>query len=105
MTKIKNKEIKIKKDETINDADILNDTLLSIKFLVDNFAIGLNEASNKWIYEHYKKGFDSLSETQQILFNLSFKKGWYQLEEAQQTKINEAIKQNSKKLSELNVNN
>lgn len=102
--KIKNEETKIQKDKTLNDADILNDTLLSFKFLVDNFAIGLNEASNKWIYEPYKKAFDSLSETQQTLFQLAFEKGWYALEEAEKTKINEAVKQNTKKLNELNVN-
>lgn len=101
--KIKNEETKIKRDKNINDSDILNDTLLSIKFLVDNFAIGLNEASNKWIYEHFKKAFDELSTAQQNLFQLSFEKGWYILEEADKTKINEAIKQNGKKIKELNV--
>lgn len=102
--KIKNEETKIIKEQSLNDADILNDTLLSFKFLVDNFAIGLNEASNKWIYEHYKKAFDSLSETQQTLFKLAFEKGWYTLEEAEKTKINETVKQNTKKVNELNVN-
>ena len=102
--KIKNEETKIKKDITLNDADILNDTLLSFKFLVDNFAIALNEASNKWIYEEYKKAFDKLSNTQQKLFQLSFEKGWYTLEESEKTKINKTYQQNNKKLNELNVN-
>ena len=104
MSKIKNEETKIKKDKTLNDKDILNDTLLSFKFLVDNFAISLNEASNKWIYEHFKNAFDSLSLTQQTLFNVSFEKGWYTIEEAEKTKINESLKQNAKNFNELNVN-
>lgn len=99
--KIQNEETKITKDKNLNDSDILNDTILSFKFLVDNFAIALNEASNKWIYEQYKKAFDSLSETQQTLFQLAFQKGWYKLEEAEKTKINESIKQNTKKQNEL----
>jgi len=102
--KIKNEETKIKKDKTINDIDMLNDTLLSFKFLVDNFAIALNEASNKWIYDNYKNIYDELSKTQQNLFQLSFQKGWYTIEEAEKTKINEAIKQNTKKQTELSVN-
>lgn len=102
--KIKNEETKIKKDTNLNDIDILNDALLSFKMLVDNFAIALNEASNKWIYDTHKKIFDELSKTQQCLFQLSFAKGWYQLEESDKTKINEAVKQNDKKKKELSVN-
>lgn len=102
--KIKNEETKIKKDTNLNDADILNDTLLSFKFLIDNYSIALNEASNKWVYETYKYIFDEISKTQQTLFQLSFQKGWYTLEEAEKTKINEALKQNEKKQKELNVN-
>lgn len=99
--KIKNEETKIKKDTNLNDIDILNDTLLSFKFLTDNYSIALNEASNKWIYETYKTIFDEISKAQQCLFQLSFEKGWYILEEAEKTKINEALKQNEKKQKEL----
>lgn len=102
--KIQNEETKIKKDTNLNDIDILNDTLLSFKFLVDNYAVSLNEASNKWIYDTYKNIFDELAIKQQTLFQLSFQKGWYKLEEADKTKINEASKQNEKKKSELSVN-
>lgn len=104
MGKIKNEETKINKDTTLNDLDILNDTLLSFKFLVDNFAVALNEASNKSIYDKFKLHFDELSKTQQTLFQLAFQKGWYTLEEADKQKINEAIKQNTKKQDELSVN-
>ena len=72
--KIKNEETKVRKHTSLNDTDILNDTLLSFKFLVDNYAIALNEASNKWIYDTYKNIFDELSKTQQQLFQLSFQK-------------------------------
>lgn len=99
--KIKNEETKIKKDINLNDIDILNDTLLSFKFLVDNYSIALNEASNKWIYEIYKNIFDELSQTQQRLFQLSFQKGWYIIEEAEKNKITESLKQNEKKQKEL----
>lgn len=102
--KIQNEETKIKKDTNFNDIDILNDTLLTFKFLVDNFAVALNEASNKWIYEQYKTIFDELSKTQTTLFQLSFQKGWYKLEEADKTKINEANKEYTKKQQELSVN-
>ena len=102
--KIDEKKSKIKKDTSLNDLDILNDTLLSFKFLVDNFAVALNEASNKFIYDKFKLQFDELSKTQQTLFQLAFQKGWYTLEEADKSKINEAIKQNTKKQTELSVN-
>jgi len=72
--KIKNEETKIIKDQSLNDADILNDTLLSFKFLVDNFAIGLNESSNKWIYEHYKKLLIHYLKHNKLFFNLRLKK-------------------------------
>ena len=102
--KIKNEETKVTKNTNLNDIDILNDTLLSFKMLVDNYAIALNEASNKWIYDTYKNIYDELSKTQQRLYQLSFQKGWYTIEEAEKTKINEAIKQNQKKQKELSVN-
>lgn len=101
---IKNEETKIKKDTKFNDIDILNDTLLTFKFLTDNYAIALNEASNKTIYEKYKEIFDVISQKQTELFQLSFKKGWYKLEEADKTKINKAFKEYTKKQKELSVN-
>ena len=102
--KIQNEETKIKKDTNFNDIDILNDTLLTFKFLLDNVAIDLNEASNKWIYDIYNSIFENLSIAQATLFQLSFQKGWYKLEEADKTKINEANKEYTKKQKELSVN-
>ncbi len=104
MSKIKNDEKKVKKTKDLNDIDILNDVLLSFKMLTDNYAIALNEASNNKIYNIYKKEFDSISQIQQELFNLSFKNGWYQLEEAKKQKIAETIKQFTNKTKELNAN-
>ena len=102
--KIKNEETKVKKDTSFNDIDILNDTLLTFKFLTDNFAVALNEASNKWVYEIYKSIFDEISKTQTTLFQLSFQKGWYKLEEAEKTKISETTKEYIKKEKELSIN-
>ena len=102
--KIQNEETKIKKDTTYNDIDILNDTLLTFKFLVDNFAIALNEASNKWIYDNYNSLFEKLTIAQANLFQFSFSKGWYKLEEAEKAKINTTKKEYTKKIKELNVN-
>ena len=79
--KIQNEETKVTKDNSLNDIDIINDTLLSFKFLVDNYAVALNEASNNNIYNLYKYIFDSLSKTQQEIYTLAFQKGWYKVEE------------------------
>lgn len=102
--KIQNEEKKLTKDINLNDSDILNDTLLSFKMLVDNYAISLNEASNNAIYQLYKNIFDKFSATQQELYQLAFQKGWYKLEEADKSKINETVKQFEQKTKELNVN-
>lgn len=104
MKKIQNEEKKVTKDTNINDIDIINDTLLSFKFLVDNYAVALNEASNKEIYDLYKYIFDKFSTAQQEIYNLAFQKGWYKIEEADKKKINETFQTFNKKLEELNVN-
>jgi len=102
--KIQNEETKVQKDTKFNDIDILNDTLLTFKYLVDNFAIALNEASNKWIYDNYNSIFEKLTIAQANLFQFSFQKGWYKIEEADKTKINESFKEYNKKQKELSVN-
>ena len=102
--KIQNEETKIQKNTNYNDIDILNDTLLTFKYLVDNFAVALNEASNKWIYDNYNSIFEKLTVAQANLFQFSFQKGWYKIEEAVKTKINETFKEYSKKQKELSVN-
>ena len=85
----------------MNDSDILNDILIGYKHLVVNYAIALNEASNKNIYKLYLNILESVSKTQAELFELSFKKGWYTLETAEETKIETAYEKFNKCLNEL----
>lgn len=98
---VKNKETKVIKNCYLNDCDILNDILISYKHLVSSYAIALNEASNKNIYDLYFKNFEIISSRQAKLFQFSFKNGWYKLETADKSKIDEAYKKFNKMLPEL----
>jgi len=99
--KIQNEETKVKKDTTFNDIDILNDTLLTFKFLVDNFAVALNEASNKWIYDNYNSIFEKLTIAQANLFQFTFSKGWYKLEQQPKSKITQDVQKFNQSKTEL----
>ena len=98
---VKNTKTPTKKGLALNDSDILNDILISYKYLVSSYATALNEASNKNIYKLFLSLLEQSSKIQAELFELSFKKGWYTLETADETKIETAYDKFSKCLTEL----
>lgn len=78
---------------------ILYDVLESLKNMVVNYAIALNEASSESIYKEYKKQFDKLSMMSKELFNYAYEKSWYKLEEVQATKITKEINKMQKEMN------
>ena len=98
---IKNNKTPQKKSYDMNDSDRLNDIIISCKHLVSNYAIALNEASNKNIYKLFFNLLEQSSKIQAELFELAFQKGWYTLETAEESKIETAYDKFNKCLSEL----
>ena len=98
---IKNTKTPVKKGKMLNDEDILNDILISMKHLVSSYGISLNEASNKNVYKLFFNLFTNSSKVQSDLFEMSFKKGWYTLETADEIKIENAYNKFNKCLSDI----
>ena len=98
---IKNTKIKTTSNCNMNDCDYLNDILISFKHLVSSYAIALNEASNKTIYNLFYELFESTSKLQAELFEKAFQNGWYQLETADETKIEKTFQKYNKLFNEL----
>ena len=61
---------------------MLNDVLASIKNMVVNYSIALNEASSEVIYKEYLKEFMELSSLAKELYNLEYSLAWVTLKEA-----------------------
>ena len=61
---------------------MLNDVLASIKNMVVNYSIALNEASSEFIYKEYLKEFMELSSLAKELYNLEYSREWVTLKEA-----------------------
>lgn len=89
MSKIKNTEVKIPKGLEINDKDITNSLLTTLKNMTKNYAVALTEASNDNLYKELKKQFDEISKLQRETFETLFRNGWYILEEADGAKVGE----------------
>jgi len=87
---LKNNKTAVKKGKKMNDEDILNDILISMKHLVSSYGIAINEASNKNIYKLFNSLLNNSSKLQAELFDMSFKKGWYTIETAENKKIDNA---------------
>ena len=61
---------------------MINDVLASIKNMVVNYSIALNEASSEFIYKEYLKEFMELSSLAKELYNLEYSLEWVTLKEA-----------------------
>ena len=61
---------------------MLNDVLASIKTMVVNYSIALNEASSEFIYKEYLTEFIELSSLAKELYNLEYSLEWVTLKEA-----------------------
>lgn len=75
---------------------MLNDVLASIKNMVVNYSIALNEASSEFIYKEYLKEFMELSSLAKELYNLEYSLEWVTLKEANSKDIKTLLtKQNN----------
>lgn len=98
---LKNTKVSVKKGKKLNDEDILNDVLISMKHLVSSYGIAVNEASNKNIYKLFNSLLNNSSKLQAELFDMSFKKGWYVIETAEDKKINNAYNKFNSSLKDI----
>ena len=71
---------------------MLNDVLASIKNMVVNYSIALNEASSEFIYKEYLKEFMELSSLAKELYNLEYSLEWVTLKEANSKDIKTLLK-------------
>lgn len=99
--KVQNPKQEVNKGLELNDENYLNDILVSLKYLVSNYACALNEASNSNYYNIVKQLFNEVSLLQRDFFDASFQRGWYCLERADSEKINSAIQKLQPQIKEL----
>lgn len=101
MKQIKNEEVKLEKDECMNEEDILNDILLSEKNISNNYSIAINEMSNKYLYKKIMNIFDDTKNISREIYNYMFSKGWYTVTPEEDNKISKSYTKYSNKLNEL----
>lgn len=70
---------------------LLDDVLSSIKSMVVNYSIALNEASSEFIYKEFLKEFNDLSLLAKEIYNLEYSLEWVTLKEAPVKNIKTAI--------------
>ncbi len=70
---------------------LLDDVLSSIKSMVVNYSIALNEASSEFIYKEFLKEFNDLSLLAKEIYNLEYSLEWVTLKEASVKDIKTAI--------------
>ena len=85
----------------LNDKDILNDILLSLKNASNNYSIAIDEMSNRMLFKEVFKIFDETKTKAREAYELAFSNGWYVLEKAETTKIDEAYNKMNKSKKEL----
>ena len=101
MSKINNPEVEVPTGIEINDKDIVNSLLSTLKTQVKNYAVAMTEASNDLLYEEYKNIFEHVSELQRETFEVLFRNGWYVLEEADGAKVGEKYNTLAQSFDEL----
>ena len=70
---------------------MLDDVLSSIKSMVVNYSIALNEASSEFIYKEFLKEFNDLSLLAKEIYNLEYSLEWVTLKEAPSKDIKAAL--------------
>lgn len=88
-------------NKEMNDKDILNDILLTLKDVSNNYSLAIDEMSNKELYKEIYEIFNETKAAARAAFELAFSKGWYTLELAQTSKIKEASQKFKKAKKEL----
>lgn len=77
----------------MNDRDLMEGELLTIKGACDLYLHGTLEATTAEVHAAFKDALDESLNIQNKIYNLMAEKGWYTTDTADQTKINET-KQN-----------
>ena len=85
----------------MNDKDILNDVLICLKNISNNYSIAIDEMSNKKLYKDVLSIFTETKDAARNAYNLAFSKGWYSLEEADDEKITQSYDKYNKQNKEL----
>ena len=103
---MKDNKIECKKTETpdtkdLNDKDILNDVLLSLKLVGNNYSVMVSEMSNKVLYKKVLNLFLDTKDMAHRAYNLAFSLGWYSLETVDEKKIQDCINKMTKLKKEL----
>ena len=99
--KINNPEVEVPTGIELNDRDVVNSLLSTLKTLVKNYAIAMTEASNDFLYEEYKTIFEKVADLQRETFTVLFRNGWYVLEEADGAKVGEKYNTLAQSFDEL----
>jgi len=85
----------------MNDKDILNDILLTLKNVSNNYSIAIDEMSNKYLFKEVYKIYNETKTNARLAYELAFSNGWYSLEKAEASKILEAENKMNKLKKEL----
>lgn len=85
----------------MNDKDILNDILLTLKNVSNNYSVAIDEMSNRQLYKEVFKIYNETKAKAREAYELAFSNGWYTLEKAEATKIDEAYNKMNKSKKEL----
>ena len=73
----------------MNDRDLMEGELLTIKGACDLYLHGTLEASTAEVHATFKDALDESLNIQNKIYNLMAEKGWYTTDVADQSKINE----------------
>ena len=74
----------------MNDKDIMEQELLTIKGVCDLYLHGAIESTTAEVHSAFKDALNESLNIQNKLYNLMAEKGWYQTETAEQQKIDQA---------------
>lgn len=74
----------------MNDRDIMEKELLTIKGVCDLYMHGAIESSTAEVHCAFKEALDESLNIQNKLYNLMAEKGWYKTDTAEQQKIAQA---------------
>lgn len=77
-------------EQGFDDREIMNDALISQKFLTDDYNIFAGECSTPAVYNDFMTILAEEHQIQNEVFQEMSKRGWYQTQPAEQQKINEA---------------
>ena len=71
----------------MNEEQILNDILSTLKAMSVNMTIALNEASCDDVYNLYYEQFKDINKYSKLVYDLMSKKGYYDLKSVEKNKI------------------